>query len=161
MGKKIYITETQMKAFTRRMLKENTNVNYVEQFINNIKPVAEIEINKNNNGMLTLIFSNKNNEEIQFYADFKFDYGYEGKYRNATRLTPEEHPEFVCDIKLLGMSLNIYTNNIEEEIENIDSNSIYYNLCLGLFENYNDEIKYKIEESDNVMSYYDYENDFR
>lgn len=161
MSKKIYITEAQIKALTRSLLRENTNINYVEQFIENIKPVIEVEISENDNGVLTLIFKNENNEEIQFYADFKFDYSYEGEYRSATRLTPEEYPDFVCNVNLLTMSLFLYTNNIEEEIENVDSDSIYYNMCIGLFESYEDNIKNKIEESDDVMPYHDYMDDMR
>lgn len=161
MSKKIYITEAQIKALTRSLLRENTNINYVEQFIENIKPVIEVEINENDNGMLILIFKNENNEEIQFYADFKFDYSYEGEYRRETNSNPEEYPDFVCNVNLLKMSLFLYTNNVEEEIEKVDSNSIYYNMCIGLFESYEDDIKNKIKESDDVMSYHDYMDDMR
>lgn len=165
MGRKIYITESQMKGLTRLILRENVNLNYVKQFISNITPIIDfIEIKNDSDGQIGLIYTNENNEEISIYVNFEYNYGYEGVYRSATTLTPEEKPEFnVNGIIPVDMSIYVYTNDISEEIENINvnPNSTYYDLCIQILEEYEDEIDTKIEEGDYTKSYNDYEDEKR
>lgn len=164
MGKKIFITEAQMKAFSRLMLKENTQLNYIDNFIGNIDPTIDyIEIG-DRDGEIGIIFDNGNNEQISIYINFSFDYTYEGEYRSATHLDPPEYPDFVLKyIEPTDVSFYIYTNEMEQEMENIrlSPNSTYYTISKNLLDEYHDEIYEKIMDSDNVMSYDDYMDDLR
>ena len=86
MGKKIYITEAQMKAFTRSLLIENTTVDFVKQFINNIEPEIDfIEINGEYDG------------EIGGCAAFRADHlianGVVVRERGEWRNNKDEYPE--------------------------------------------------------------------
>ena len=114
MGKKIYITESQMKNFARNLLRENAQLNFIEQFIQNIEPIIDfIEVDGKSNGEIGLIYKNQNNEEISIYINFTYHYTYEGEYRSATYLTPEEHPDFIVkNIEPVDVSLYIYTSNM-------------------------------------------------
>ena len=164
MGRKIYITESQMKSFSRLILKENTQLNYIVNFIGNITPTIENFKINSNNGEIELNFKNENDEQIFIYIKFSFDYTYKGKYRSATHLTPREYPDFVLNnIEPTVVSFYIYTNEMEQEMENIklSPNSTYYTISKNLLNDYNDEIYEKIMNSDNVMSYDDYMDDLK
>ena len=95
MGRKIYITESQMKSFSRLILKENTQLNYIDNFIGSIDPTIDYITIGDGNGEIGIIFDNGNNEQISIYINFSFDYTYEGEYRSATHLDPPEYPEFI------------------------------------------------------------------
>ena len=164
MGKKIYITEAQMKAFTRSLLIENTTVDFVKQFINNIEPEIDfIEINGEYDGEIGLIYKNERNEEIAIYINFEFNYGYEGKKHPATHLTPSEYPEFKNDMAPKNVSFYIYTSELTKEYENIQlvPHSPNYDLCVNLIQNFEDEINDKIVNSGKINSYDDYMEDMR
>lgn len=161
MGRKIYITESQMKSFSRLILKENTQLNYINNFIGTITPtIDEIEINSND-GKIELKFDNENDEQILIDIKFSFDYTYKGEYRSATHLAPPEYPEFVLNnIEPTDVSFYIYTNEMEQEMENIklSPDSIYYTISKKLLDDHQDDIYEKIMDSDNVMSYNEYKN---
>jgi hypothetical protein len=164
MGRKIYITESQMKSFSRLILKENTQLNYIDNFIGNIDPTIDYITIGDGNGEIGIIFDNGNNEEISIYINFSFDYTYEGKYRSATHLDPPEYPEFILKyIEPTDVSFYIYTNEMEQEMENIrlSPNSTYYTISKKLLDDYHNEIYEKIMDSDNVMSYDDYMDDLK
>ena len=164
MGKKIYITESQMKSFSRLILKENTQLNYIVNFIGNITPTIENFKINSNNGEIELNFKNENDEQISIYINFSFDYTYEGEYRSATHLDPPEYPDFVLkNVEPTDVSFYIYTNEMEQEMENIklSPNSTYYTISKNLLNDYNDEIYEKIMNSDKVMSYNDYMDNLR
>ena len=165
MGKKLYITESQMKNFTRNLLRENAQLNFIEQFIQNIEPEIDfIEVDGKRNGEMGLIYKNQNNEEISIYINFIYYYTYEGKYRNATYLTPEEHPYLtVKNIKPVDVSLYIYTSNMEKKMENIrlTPNSTFYNICTQILNDYEENIYEEISNNKNTMSYSDYMDDMR
>jgi hypothetical protein len=164
MGKKIFITEAQMKAFSRLMLKENTQLNYIDNFIGSIDPTIDYITIGGRDGEIGFIFDNGNNEEISIYINFSFDYTYKGKYRSATHLDPPEYPEFILKyIEPTDVSFYIYTNEMEQEMENIrlSPNSTYYTISKNLLDDYHNEIYEKIMDSDNVMSYDDYMDDLK
>lgn len=165
MGKKIYITESQMKNFARNLLRENAQLNFIEQFIQNIKPIIDfIEVDGKRNGEIGLIYKNQNNEEISIYINFTYHYTYEGEYRSATYLTPEEYPDFIVEnIEPVDVSLYIYTSNMEKEMENIrlTPNSTFYNLCAQILNDYEENIYEEISNNKNTMSYSDYMDDMR
>lgn len=165
MGKKIYITESQMKNFTRNLLRENAQLNFIEQFIQNIEPIIDfIEVDGKSNGEIGLIYKNQNNEEISIYINFTYHYTYEGEYRSATYLTPEEHPDFIVkNIEPVDVSLYIYTSNMEKEMDNISltPNSTFYNLCAQILNDYEENIYEEISNNENTMSYSDYMDDMR
>ena len=92
MGRKIYITESQMKSFSRLILKENTQLNYIDNFIGSIDPTIDYITIGDRDGEIGIIFDNGNNELISIYINFSFDYTYEGEYRSATHLDPPEYP---------------------------------------------------------------------
>lgn len=162
MGKKIYITESQMKSFSRLILKENTQLNYIENFIGNIDPSIDDITIGDRSGEIGISFENENDEQISICIDFSFYYTYEGVYRSATYLNPPEYPEFVLkDIEPTHVSFYIYTNEMQQEMENIklSPNSTYYTISKNLLDDCYDEIYEKIINSDNVMSYDDYMDD--
>ena len=164
MGRKIYITESQMKSFSRLILKENTQLNYIDNFIGNIDPTIDYITIGDGDGEIGIIFDNGNNEQISIYINFSFDYTYEGKYRSATHLDPPEYPEFILkNIEPTDVSFYIYTNEMEQEMENIrlSPNSTYYTISKKLLDDYHNEIYEKIMDSDNVMSYDDYMDDLK
>ena len=164
MGRKIYITESQMKSFSRLILKENTQLNYIDNFIGSIDPSIDYITIGDGDGEIGIIFDNGNNEQISIYINFSFDYTYEGEYRSATHLDPPEYPEFVLNnIEPTDVSFYIYTNEMEQEMENIklSPNSTYYTISKNLLNDYHDEIYEKIMNSDNVMSYDDYMDDLK
>jgi hypothetical protein len=146
MGRKIYITESQMKSFSRLILKENTHLNYIDNFIGSIDPTIDYITIDDRNGEIGIIFDNGNKEQISIYIIFSFKYNYEGKYCNVTHLEPTY------------VSFYIYTNEMEQEMENIklSPNSTYYTIAKNLLDDYQNEIYEKIMDSDNVMSYDDY-----
>ena len=164
MGRKIYITESQMKSFSRLILKENTQLNYIDNFIGNIDPTIDYITIGDGDGEIGIIFDNGNNEQISIYINFSFDYTYEGEYRSATHLDPPEYPEFILkNIEPTDVSFYIYTNEMEQEMENIrlSPNSTYYTISKNLLDDYHNEIYEKIMDSDNVMSYDDYMDDLK
>ena len=164
MGRKIYITESQMKSFSRLILKENTQLNYIDNFIGSIDPTIGYITIGDGNGEIGIIFDNGNNEQISIYINFSFDYTYEGEYRSATHLDPPEYPEFILNnIEPTDVSFYIYTNEMEQEMENIrlSPNSTYYTISKKLLDDYQNEIYEKIMDSDNVMSYDDYMDDLK
>ena len=164
MGRKIYITESQMKSFSRLILKENTQLNYIDNFIGNIDPTIDYITIGDRDGEIGVIFDNGYNEQISIYINFSFDYTYEGEYRSATHLDPPEYPEFVLkNIEPIDVSFYIYTNEIQQEMENIrlSPNSTYYTISKNLLDEYHDEIYEKIIDSDKVMSYNDYMDNLR
>ena len=164
MGRKIYITESQMKAFSRLMLKENTQLNYIDNFIGSIDPTIDYITIGDRDGEIGIIFDNGNNEQISIYINFSFDYTYKGEYRSATHLDPPEYPDFVLNnVEPTDVSFYIYTNEMKQEMENIklSPNSTYYTISKNLLDEYQDEIYEKIMDSDNVMSYDDYMDDLR
>ena len=164
MGRKIYITESQMKSFSRLILKENTQLNYIDNFIGSIDPTIDYITIGDGNGEIGIIFDNGNNEQISIYINFSFDYTYEGEYRSATHLDPPEYPEFILNnIEPTDVSFYIYTNEMEQEMENIrlSPNSTYYTISKKLLDDYHNEIYEKIMDSDNVMSYDDYMDDLK
>jgi hypothetical protein len=146
MGRKIYITESQMKSFSRLILKENTQLNYIDNFIGSINPTIDYITIGDRNGEIGIIFDNGNKEQISIYINFSFKYNYEGKYCNVTHLEPTY------------VSFYIYTNEMEQVMENIklSPNSTYYTIAKNLLDVYQNEIYEKIMDSDNVMSYDDY-----
>lgn len=162
MGRKIFITEAQMKAFSRLILKENTQLNYIDNFIGGIDPTIDYITIGDGNGEIGIIFDNGNNEQISIYINFSFDYVYNGEYRSATHLDQPEYPEFALkNIEPTDVSFYIYTNEMEQEMENIrlSPNSTYYTISKNLLDDYQNEIYEKIMNGDNVMSYDDYMND--
>lgn len=164
MGKKIYITESQMKSFSRLILKENTQLNYIENFIGSIDPTIDYITIGERGGEIGIIFDNENDEQISIYIKFLFDYTYKGEYRSATHLDPPEYPEFVLkNIKPTVVSFYIYTNEMEQEMENIklSPNSTYYTISKNLLDYYYNEIYEKIMDSDKIMSYDQYMNNLR
>ena len=161
MGRKIYITESQMKSFSRLILKENTQLNYIDNFIGSIDPTIDYITIGDRDGEIGIIFDNGNNEQISIYINFSFDYTYEGEYRSATHLDPPEYPEFVLNnIEPTDVSFYIYTNEMEQEMENIklSPNSTYYTISKNLLDNYKNEIYEEIMNSDKVMPYNEYKN---
>ena len=164
MGRKIYITESQMKSFSRLILKENTQLNYIDNFIGNIDPTIDYITIGDRDGEIGIIFDNGNNEQISIYINFSFDYTYKGEYRSATHLDPPEYPEFILNkIEPTDVSFYIYTNEMQQEMENIrlSPNSTYYTISKNLLDEYHDEIYEKIMDSDKVMSYNDYMDNLR
>lgn len=164
MGRKIFITEAQMKAFSRLMLKENTQLNYIDNFIGNIDPTIDYITINDGNGEIGIIFDNGNNEQISIYINFSFDYTYEGEYRSATHLDPPEYPEFALNnVEPTDVSFYIYTNEMEQKMENIrlSPNSTYYTIAKNFLNDYQDEIYKEITNSDKVMSYNDYMDDLK
>lgn len=164
MGRKIFITEAQMKAFSRLILKENTQLNYIDNFIGNIDPTIDYITIGDRDGEIGIIFDNGNDEQISIYINFSFDYAYKGEYRSATHLNPPEYPEFVLkNIEPTDVSFYIYTNEMEQEMENIklSPNSTYYTISKNLLNDYQDEIYEKIMDSDKIMSYNDYMDDLK
>ena len=164
MGRKIYITESQMKSFSRLILKENTQLNYINDFIRTITPTIDFIDIGDRKGEIGVIFENENNEQISIYINFSFDYTYKGEYRSATHLDPPEYPEFVLkNIKPTNVSLYIYTNEMEQEMENIrlSPNSIYYTISKNLLDRFENDIYEKIMYSDKIMSYDEYMNDLK
>ena len=164
MGRKIYITESQMKSFSRLILKENTQLNYIDDFIGNIDPTIDYITIGDRDGEIGVIFDNGYNEQISIYINFSFDYTYEGEYRSATHLDQPEYPEFVLkNIEPIDVSFYIYTNEMQQEMENIrlSPNSTYYTISKNLLDEYHDEIYEKIMDSDKVMPYNDYMNNLK
>lgn len=164
MGRKIYITESQMKSFSRLILKENTQLNYIDNFIGSIDPTIDYILIGDRDGEIGIIFDNGNNEQISIYINFSFDYTYEGEHHSATHLDQPEYPEFVLNnVEPTDVSFYIYTNEMEQEMENIrlSPNSTYYTISKNILDDYQDEIYEKIMNSDNVMSYDDYMDDLR
>lgn len=153
-----------MKSFSRLILKENTQLNYIDNFIGNIDPTIDYITIGDRDGEIGIIFDNGNDEQISIYINFSFDYTYEGEYRSATHLTPPEYPEFILkNIEPTDVSFYIYTNEMEQEMENIrlSPNSTYYTISKNLLDDYQNEIYEKIMNSDNVMSYDDYMDDLK
>lgn len=164
MGRKIYITESQMKSFSRLILKENTQLNYINNFIGNIDPKIDYITIGDRDGEIGIIFDNGNDEQISIYINFSFDYTYEGAYYRGSYYDPPEYPEFVINnIEPTDVSFYIYTNEMEQEMENIklSPNSTYYTISKNLLNDYQNEIDEKITDSDNVMSYNDYMDDLK
>ena len=164
MGRKIYITESQMKSFSRLILKENTQLNYIDNFIGNIDPTIDYITIGDGDGEIGIIFDNGNNEQISIYINFSFDYTYKGEYRSAAHLDPPEYPEFILkNIEPTDVSFYIYTNEMEQEMENIklSPNSTYYTISKNLLDEYYNVIYEKIMNSDKVMSYDDYMDNLR
>ena len=153
-----------MKSFSRLILKENTQLNYIDNFIGSIDPTIDYITIGDGNGEIGIIFDNGNNEQISIYINFSFDYTYEGEYRSATHLDPPEYPDFVLkNVEPTDVSFYIYTNEMEQEMENIklSPNSTYYTKSKNLLDDNHDEIYEKIMDSDNVMSYDDYMDDLK
>lgn len=162
MGKKIYITESQMKSFSRLMLKENTQLNYIEKFIENIDPSIDDITIGDRDGEIGISFENENDEQISICINFSFYYTYEGVYYRGSYYEEPEYPEFVLkDIEPTHVSFYIYTNEMEENMENIklSPNSTYYTISKNLLDDCYNEIYEKIINSDNIRPYYDYMDD--
>ena len=166
MGKKIYITEAQMKALTRALIKENVNNDKIEELLNTVNPyIEECEGNKyQKDGYISLLFEG-NNCSVLLSAEFNFAYSYEGSYRSATYTDPEQYPDLIFE-PFEFYNLELYYLN-EEGVETIDetitldTNHPLFDECIEILERYENIIQDTLIEDGTIDSYDDYMDDLR
>ena len=160
MGKKIYITEAQMKALTRALIKENVNNDKIEELLNTVKPYIE----QCQNGYVSLLFEG-NDCSVTLSARFNLNYKYEGSYYHATYDAPEEYPDLIFNpFEFYNLELYYLNEEGEETIEEtitLDANHPLFKKCIEILEGYEEIIQEKLIDNGTIDSYFDYMEDLK
>lgn len=164
MSKKIYITEAQIKALTRALIKENINNDKIEELLDSVEPnIEDCDANKDKrDGYFSLVFD-RDDCSVTLSAVFDFNYRYSGSYYHATYDSPEECPDLVFDpFKFYNLELYFYDKeNGTGETITLDANSILFDKCIEILEEYEEYIQNFLEEYGFVMTYRDYMDELR
>jgi hypothetical protein len=152
MSKKIYITEAQIKALTRALIKENINEDKIEELLDYVEPyIEECDANKDNkDGYFSLVFES-DDCSVTLSTEFDFNYRYDDS----------------CDLdfdplEFYNLEIYYYDNeNGTGETLTLDSHSPLFDKCVEILKGYEEHIKNFLEEKGFVKSCRDYMDDMR
>ena len=163
MSKKIYITEAQMKALTRALIKENVNNDKIEELIRTVEPeIEECEGNGDEkNGFVSLLFDG-GDCSVRLSAEFDFDYAYNGSRYNATQTRQEEYPNLIfTSFEFYNLELYYLSEMGEGTTITLDIYNPLFDECLEKLEDYQEIIQNYLENDGQIMSFEDYTEDMR